>query len=40
MATPAPWDDLVAAVGEPTAAKIAGENAAELFGLAQPAQVG
>jgi aminocarboxymuconate-semialdehyde decarboxylase len=40
MATPAPWDDLVAVAGEATAAKIAGENAVELFGLAQTAPVG
>lgn len=40
MATPEPWEDLVAVVGEETAAKIAGENAAQLFGLAEPVKSG
>jgi aminocarboxymuconate-semialdehyde decarboxylase len=33
MASPQPWEDLVAVAGEATAAKIAGDNATALFGL-------
>jgi predicted TIM-barrel fold metal-dependent hydrolase len=33
MATPKPWDDLVAVCGEEVATKIAGENVATLYGL-------
>jgi aminocarboxymuconate-semialdehyde decarboxylase len=36
MASPEPWDALVAAAGLKTAARIAGDNAAELFGLRTP----
>ena len=33
MASPEPWDELVAAAGAEAARRIAGENAVELFGL-------
>ena len=36
MATPRPWEDLVAVVGEEQAGRIAHDNAAELFGLPVP----
>ena len=38
MATPQPWEDLVAVAGEATATKIAGDNATQLFGLPELAQ--
>jgi aminocarboxymuconate-semialdehyde decarboxylase len=39
MATPEPWTDLVAAVGEEAAQRIAADNAVELYGLDYPAAV-
>jgi predicted TIM-barrel fold metal-dependent hydrolase len=36
MATPEPWSELVAVAGEEVAARIAGENIAELYGLKSP----
>jgi aminocarboxymuconate-semialdehyde decarboxylase len=35
MATPEPWEDLVAVAGDAVASKIAGDNAAALYGLAE-----
>ena len=39
MATPHPWTELVAVVGESVAGQIAGDNAAALFGFSGPASV-
>jgi aminocarboxymuconate-semialdehyde decarboxylase len=36
MATPEPWSELVAVAGEEVAARIAGSNIAELYGLKSP----
>jgi hypothetical protein len=36
MATPEPWSELVAVAGEEVAARIAGPNIAELYGLKSP----
>jgi aminocarboxymuconate-semialdehyde decarboxylase len=40
MATPQPWEDLVAVAGEEVASRIAGDNAGALFGLPELAQTG